>query len=132
MIKEIEAKTILSTSKHPSSWFGAKYIMNIYRGCEHKCIYCDSRSECYRIENFDDVIVKINAATLLKSEIRKKRVKGTISTGAMSDPYTLAEKDYKLTSQSLEIIAENRFPVHITTKSNMVLRDIESLIEINK
>ena len=60
MIKEIEAKTILNRSKHPSGWFGVVYGMNIYRGCQHDCIYCDSRSECYQIEKFDDIIVKIN------------------------------------------------------------------------
>lgn len=132
MIKEIQAKTILTTNKSPASWFGVRYNFNIYRGCEHQCIYCDSRSECYRIENFNDVVVKVNAIELLKEELMRKRVKGTIGTGAMSDPYTRAEKDYRLTRQALEVIAERRFPVHIITKSNMILRDADLLEDINR
>jgi len=65
MIKEVVAKGILIPNKHSENWFGAKYTMNIYRGCEHQCIYCDSRSACYQIENFEDVEVKINALELL-------------------------------------------------------------------
>jgi DNA repair photolyase len=132
MIKEIQAKSILVTSKNPSGWFGAKYNMNIYRGCQHGCIYCDSRSECYQIENFDDIIVKANAIELLKSELPRKRIKGTIATGAMSDPYIPLEKQYNLTGQALRVIADHRYPVQITTKSNLVLRDVEMLQEINK
>lgn len=132
MIKEIYSKTILSTNRSPSSWFGAVYTMNIYRGCEHRCIYCDSRSKCYGIENFNDILVKVNAIDLLKAELAKKHKKGTIGTGAMSDPYTPIEKEYKLTQQALKVIAENNTPVHITTKSNIVIRDIDLLQEINK
>jgi len=132
MIKEIQAKTLLTNSKNPSSWFGVKYGMNIYRGCQHQCIYCDSRSECYRIENFNDVLVKVNAVEILRKELSKKRIKGTIGTGAMSDPYTFAEKKYMLTRKALEVIAEFRYPVNIITKSNLILRDIEILQEINK
>ncbi len=69
MIKEIEVKSILSVNEHPSYWFGVKYTMNIYRGCEHRCIYCDSMSQCYRIDNFEDVLVKINAIELLKEQL---------------------------------------------------------------
>ncbi|MCX7748732.1 MAG: radical SAM protein [Clostridia bacterium] len=132
MIKEVNAKTLLSNCKNPSMWFGVKYNMNIYRGCQHGCIYCDSRSECYRIENFDDILVKVNAIDLLKAELPRKRVKGTVGTGAMSDPYGPVEKEYRLTGRALEVIAERRFPVHITTKSNLVLRDVETLQEINR
>ncbi len=106
--------------------------MNIYRGCSHGCIYCDSRSECYRIENFEDIVVKTNAVDLLRKELATKRNKGTIGTGAMSDPYIPTEKEYKLTRNALEVIAQRRFPVHITTKSNLVLRDIDIISEINK
>lgn len=106
MIKEIQAKQILGVNKNPSSWFGIKYIMNIYRGCQHKCIYCDSRSKCYGIDSFEDVLVKVNAAELLKKELSRKRKKVTIGTGAMSDPYTFVEKEYKLTESTLKIIAD--------------------------
>ena len=127
MIKEIEAKTILNKSKQPSGWFGVVYGMNIYRGCQHDCIYCDSRSECYHIEKFDDIIVKINAPELLRKEIAKKRIRGTIGTGAMSDPYIPVEKEYKLMRQCLEIIAEYKYPVHICTKSNLIAEIIRFL-----
>jgi DNA repair photolyase len=132
MIKEIQAKTLLSHIKQPDTWFGLKYNMNLYRGCEHQCIYCDSRSECYQIEKFSDVLVKVNAIPLLRKELASKRVKGTIGTGSMSDPYTHAERRYNLTGQALGIIAEFGFPVHIITKSDMILKDLETLRDINR
>lgn len=132
MIKEIKARVLLSPNKNPSGWFGTKYTFNIYRGCEHKCIYCDSRSLCYQIENFDDVIVKKNAVELLRKELKSKRKKVPLGTGAMSDPYTLSEKNYLLTRGCLETIAQYNYPIHITTKSNLILRDIDILQEINK
>lgn len=132
MIKEIQAKRILNRSKHPSGWFGVVYGMNVYRGCQHNCIYCDSRSECYRIDNFDDIIIKVNAPELLDKELRNKRKRWTVGTGAMSDPYMPIEKDYELTKQCLEIIDKYSFPLQITTKSNLILRDIKLLKSINK
>jgi len=127
MIHEVTAKTLLSSSKQPDPWFGIKYTMNLYRGCQHQCIYCDSRSECYQIENFADVIVKVNAIDLLKKELPRKRVKGTIGTGSMSDPYLPLEATRRLTAQALEVIAENQYPLHALTKSDLVLRDLETL-----
>lgn len=132
MIKEVDGKVLLSRNKRPSAWFGADYLFNIYRGCEHHCIYCDSRSLCYRIDNFDNLIVKRNAVSLLKKELKNKRRKGIIGTGSMSDPYTISEKKYNLTRGCLESISEYRYPVHITTKSNLILRDIDILEEINR
>ncbi|NDJ77935.1 MAG: radical SAM protein [Chloroflexi bacterium] len=132
MIHEIQAKTLLSAVKQPDPWFGLKYNMNLYRGCQHQCIYCDSRSECYGIENFSDVLVKVNAIDLLRRELSRKRVKGMVGTGSMSDPYTFAERQYRLTGQALEVIAQFRFPVHLITKSDMVLKDIDTLDEINR
>lgn len=132
MIKELEAKSMLSTCKKPSSWFGVNYLFNIYRGCQHQCIYCDSRSECYRIEDFNDLIVKTNAPDILRKQLKAKRKKGLVGTGAMGDPYTMAEKKYNLTQKCLEVIADLNYPVHIVTKSNLILRDIEILEEINK
>lgn len=132
MYIELEAKSLLSHVKNPDPLFGLKYNMNLYRGCEHQCIYCDSRSECYGMENFADVVVKINAIDLLRKELASKRVKGTVGTGSMSDPYTPAEKVYNLTGRALEVIAEKRFPVHIITKSDLVLKDRPTLLEINR
>jgi DNA repair photolyase len=132
MIQAIQAKVLLAHIKQPDPWFGLKYNMNLYRGCEHQCIYCDSRSQCYRIETFTDVLVKTNAITLLRQELPRKRVKGTIGTGSMSDPYTPAERHYNLTGQALEVIAEFDFPVHIITKSDLVLKDLDALRDINR
>ena len=133
MIREIQAKTLLSHVKHPDGWFGVKYNMNLYRGCEHHCIYCDSRSECYQIEDFDgELLVKVNAIDLLRQELARKRVKGTIGTGAMQDPYTPSEARLNMTGQALEVIAEWRYPVHIITKSDLILRDLDVLRRINK
>ncbi len=93
MIKQITARVLLSKSKQPDPWFGIKYNMNLYRGCQHQCIYCDSRSECYQIENFADILVKANAIELLRKELPGKRVKGTIGTGSMNDPYMPLEAE---------------------------------------
>jgi DNA repair photolyase len=132
MIREITAKTLLATVKQPDPWFGLKYNLNLYRGCQHQCIYCDSRSECYQIENFADVLVKVNALELLDKELSKKRVKGTIGTGSMNDPYMPAEATRNLTGRALEIIARHGFPVHILTKVTLVLRDLPILQTISR
>lgn len=130
MIKEIQARVILNSVKQPDTWFGLRYNMNLYRGCQHQCIYCDSRSECYQIENFAEILVKSNALELLEKEISRKRLKGTIGFGSMNDPYMPVEADHNLTGQALQIIAKHRFPVHILTKSDLVLRDIPILKQI--
>ena len=132
MIKEIQAKVLLSHVKQPDSWFGLKYGMNLYRGCQHQCIYCDSRSECYQIENFADILVKANGIELLRKELASKRVKGTIGTGSMNDPYMPLERELNLTGRALEVIAQFGFPVHIITKSDLVLRDLDTLCQINQ
>jgi DNA repair photolyase len=132
MIKEIEAKVLLSHVRQPDDWFGLRYNMNLYRGCQHRCIYCDSRSACYRIDDFDgEILVKSNAIELLRRELASKRVKGTIGTGSMHDPYMPVEGDLNLTGEALAVIAEFRFPVHVMTKSDLVLRDMETLRVIN-
>ena len=132
MIKDITAKVLLNTVPQPDDWFGLKYNMNLYRGCQHQCIYCDSRSACYQIENFNDVLVKTNAIQLLRRELSRKRVKGTIGTGSMNDPYMPVEAQRKLTRRALRVIAAFRFPIHIITKSDLVLRDLDILREINQ
>jgi DNA repair photolyase len=132
MIKEIHAKVLLSHVKQPEPWFGLKYNMNLYRGCQHQCIYCDSRSTCFQIENFHDVLVKVNAIELLEDELSRKRVKGTIGTGSMNDPYMPLEEKLDLTGRALEVIARYGFPVHIITKSDLVLRDLEILRRIRR
>jgi len=132
MIKEIQAKTILNTVSGKDDWFGLKYNMNLYRGCQHQCIYCDSRSECYQIENFADIHVKVNAIDLLEDALPRKRVRGTIGLGSMNDPYMPVERKYNLTGRALQVIARNKFPVHIVTKSDLVLKDLETLRQVNQ
>ncbi len=133
LVREIQAKGILNPVKQPDTWFGLRYNMNLYRGCQHQCIYCDSRSECYQIEDFNnEVLVKSNAIELLAQELPRKRIKGTIGTGSMNDPYMPLEADYRLTGRALELIARYRFPVHILTKSDRVLRDRDVIAEINR
>ncbi len=132
MIREITAKALLAHITRPDGLFGIKYNMNLYRGCQHQCIYCDSRSECYGIEDFTDVLVKVNAIELLEDELPRKRVRGLIGTGSMSDPYTPVERQYRLTERALAVIARHRFPVHLITKSDLVLRDADTLVDIQR
>jgi DNA repair photolyase len=132
-VREIQARVLLSHVKQPDTWFGLKYNMNLYRGCQHRCIYCDSRSECYQIEDFDnEVLVKANALDLLPRELASKRVKGTIGLGAMNDPYMPLERDVSLTGRALHAIARFGFPVHVLTKSDLVLRDLDTLCAISE
>jgi DNA repair photolyase len=126
----VPAKTIISGYSEGNSWFGDNYNMNIYKGCCHGCIYCDSRSECYRIDDFDQVRAKDNALVLIARELRSKRRKGVVGTGAMSDPYNLYEKEYRLTRGALELIDANGFGASIATKSDLVTRDIDVLSSI--
>jgi DNA repair photolyase len=132
VIHEVTAKSLLMAVRGNDRVFGLRYNFNIYRGCPHQCIYCDSRSECYGIEDFRDVIVKINAAKLLAKELPRKRIKGPIGTGSMSDPYNPVERKYGLTRRALEIIAAHGFPVHIITKSDLVTRDADLLEQIEQ
>lgn len=107
--------------------------MNIYRGCSHGCIYCDSRSECYQMDHeFEDIEVKINAPKLLEDALKRKRTVSMIATGAMSDPYMHCEKELKLTRQCLEIIKKYGFGISLLTKSDLVLRDLDLICEINR
>ena len=110
-----------------------KWGMNIYRGCQHGCIYCDSRSKCYQFTHeFEDIEVKQNAPQLLEEALRKKRKRCMIGTGSMGDPYIPAEKELCITRSCLEIIERYGFGATVLTKSDLVLRDIELFERINK
>ena len=107
--------------------------MNIYRGCLHGCIYCDSRSNCYQMDHaFEDIEIKENAVELLEDSIKHKRKKCMIGTGSMCDPYMPIEKDLKLMRSCLEVIAKYEFGATIITKSDLVLRDLDLFEKINK
>ncbi len=107
--------------------------MNLYRGCTHGCIYCDSRSKCYNMQHdFEDIEVKTNALELLEDALRRKRKKCMIGTGAMCDPYMHIEKELKLTQRCLELIDSYGFGLAIQTKSDLILRDLELLKGINR
>ena len=109
------------------------YGMNIYRGCSHGCIYCDSRSKCYQFTHpFEDIEVKQNAPQLLEKALKTKRKKCMIGTGSMSDPYMHCEEDLRLTRRCLEIIHRYGFGAAIQTKSDRILRDIDLIDEINQ
>lgn len=132
MTRPIAARVLLSSNPRPDPWFGIRYTMNLYRGCQHQCVYCDSRSECYGIDDFADVQVKTNALELLERELRRKRTRGTVGTGSMNDPYMPLEGEIGLTGRALEILARHEFPVHVITKSTLVLRDLEVLRRISR
>ena len=107
--------------------------MNIYRGCTHGCIYCDSRSKCYQFtHDFEDIEVKQNAPELLEETLRRKRKRCMIGTGSMCDPYIPLEKELGLMRRCLEIIDRYGFGVTPQTKSDLIMRDIDLLADINK
>jgi len=127
----IPAKTIVTKTKS-AEWFGAAYNMNIYRGCPHGCIYCDSRSDCYRIEDFDRVRAKEHALQIIRDDLNRKVKKGVVGTGAMSDPYNPFEKELNLTRHALELLYAFEFGAAIATKSPLVTRDIDVLQDIKR
>lgn len=128
----IPAKTIVSGYQKSNPWFGINYNMNIYKGCCHGCIYCDSRSDCYRVEHFDVVRAKENALAVIRDDLQRKRKKGVVGTGAMSDPYNPFERELKLTRNTLELLNAYQFGVAIATKSDLITRDIPILQAIGQ
>ena len=107
--------------------------INVYRGCQHGCIYCDARSSCYQMKHlFEDIEVKQNAPELLDAALRSRRRPTMIGTGAMCDPYMPLERELKLTRRCLEVIEKHGFGATVLTKSDLVLRDLELLQQINR
>lgn len=120
---EVNAKGILSASNG----------MNLYRGCLHGCIYCDSRSECYHMEHaFEDIEIKANAIELLEGALRRKRSRCMLATGSMTDPYIPIEKERKMVRRALELALQYGFGFTLITKSDLVLRDLDLLKAINE
>ncbi|MGI5100180.1 radical SAM protein [Treponema vincentii] len=119
----VQAKGILST----------KNGMNLYRGCTHGCIYCDSRSDCYQIKHtFEDIEIKENAIELLETALRRKRNKCMIGTGSMTDPYMPLEGQIGMTRKAIETVYRYGFGFTVITKSPLILRDLELLQAVNK
>ena len=119
--------------KEVKSILSANNGMNIYRGCTHGCIYCDSRSKCYSFDHdFEDVEIKDNCVNLLEQKLLSKRNKCMIGTGSMTDPYMPLEQTIENTKKCLELIEKYSYGVAIQTKSNLILRDLELLKKINK
>lgn len=130
-MQTVQCKTVLQKNKS-TEWFGNDYNMNLYRGCCHGCIYCDSRSECYHIDNFDTVRAKENCIEILRNELQRKVRTGVIGTGATSDPYNPFEKTERLTEKSLMLIDAYEFGVTTITKSSLITRDIALYKQISE
>ena len=120
----IPAKHILIRSKS-TAWFGTDHTVNLYRGCCHGCLYCDSRSDCYRNPNFDRVTAKADALRILRDELARKVRPAFIGMGAMSDPYNPFEEELLLTRHALELIDAYDCGVSVDTKSDLIVRDVD-------
>lgn len=127
----IPAKHLLHRSR-TTEWFGTDHTMNIYRGCCHGCLYCDSRSDCYQDNRFDQVRAKADALRILRDDLARKVRPAFISTGSMSDPYNPFEKELLLTRHALELIDAYDCGVAIATKSDLIARDIDVLTSIQR
>lgn len=127
----IPAKHILTRNKS-TDWFGTVHTMNLYRGCPHGCIYCDSRSECYGDDDFDRVKGKEKALEILRDELRRKVRPAFIAMGSMSDPYNPVEKELELTRKALMLIHAYEHGVAVCTKSDLILRDADLYADIQE
>ncbi len=132
-METIKAKHILQRNK-PSMdfWIYHDYNMNLYHGCSHGCIYCDSRSDCYGLENFDTIKPKENAIRILENDLFSKRKKGVVGMGSMSDPYNPLETKLELTRQALKLFKQYGFGTSVITKSHTIVRDIDLYKAINE
>ena len=133
---EVEAKNILTKHKFRDNWFWDRYAINPYRGCQFACNYCDAITEKYLVhKDFRDfsriIYVKKNAPELLEEEVEKIKP-DVVAMSGVTDSYQPAEKKYELTRKILEILAKHKFSVHIITKSDLVVRDVDMLKEIAK
>ena len=120
----IPAKHLLHRSRS-TEWFGTDHTMNLYRGCCHGCLYCDSRGSCYQDPDFDRVKAKADALRLLRDELARKAKPAFITMGSMSDPYNPFEEELQLTRHALELIDAYQCGVAAATKSGLIVRDID-------
>ncbi|MEQ8335745.1 MAG: radical SAM protein [Cyclobacteriaceae bacterium] len=135
MAREIIAKTVLNRKKKRDPWFLDDYTFNPYSGCAFNCLYCYIRGSKYGIHMEYNLGVKINSIEVLEKQLAlraKKGDHGFIVLSSATDPYLKIEKDYQLTREALKVILKYRFPVHVITKSDLVLRDFDLLEEIDR
>lgn len=128
-METVPAKHLLHRSRS-TQWFGTDHTMNLYRGCCHGCLYCDSRSDCYRPGDFDRVRAKADALRILRDDLARKARPAFICTGSMSDPYNPFERELELTRHALELIDAYGCGTAIATKSDLIVRDIDILTSI--
>lgn len=139
-VNEIKAKSVLRKHKKVDSWFISRYGMNLYRGCQHNCAYCDGRAEGYYVDgDFGcEVEIKTNAAELLEKEMNPSRKRVPLKKGFMmlgggvNDTYQPVNKKYSLSRKALAVIEKYNFPVHVLTKSTLVEHDLDLLQQINR
>ncbi len=135
MVSEIESKTILNKTKRRDPWFLDDYTLNPFSACSFNCLYCYIRGSKYGEHMEKKLAVKVNAVDLLKKELARRAKKeqyGIIVLSSATDPYLKIEEEIGLTRQLLKVILEHRFPVHMITKSNLIVRDIDLLQEIDR
>ncbi len=129
----IKVKSILQTVTYNGDfWFGLDYNINLYRGCSFGFLYCDSRSDVYRVDNFDTIRAKENAIQILEQELKRKKKRGVVGLGAMSDSNNLMEKSLEYTRFTLKLLAKYGFGISLETKSKSVVRDIDLFKEVEK
>jgi DNA repair photolyase len=131
-METVQARQLLTPLHASDHFFHSDYNLNLYRGCSHGCIYCDSRSVCYQLDRFDQVRVKEDALSMLREELRRKRKPGLVSTGAMSDPYNPFEKELEVTRGALLLLKQYGFGAGFTTKSSLAARDAGVLYDISR
>ena len=136
LIKNVDIYERMTAMKHHYARYktilSPKNGMNLYRGCTHGCIYCDSRSVCYQMKHdFEDIEVKKDAPRILESQLLKRRGRYMVSTGAMTDPYIHLDEELQVTRKCLEVIEKYEFELAILTKSSRIMRDIDILYGIN-
>lgn len=127
----ISAKHLLHRSRS-TEWFGTDHTMNLYRGCCHGCLYCDSRSDCYQPGEFDTVLAKEDALRILRDDLARKVRPAFIAMGSMSDPYNPFEEELQLTRHALELIDAYGCGAAVATKSDLIVRDIDILTSIQR
>jgi DNA repair photolyase len=135
MPQDILIKSLLNKTKRRDPWFLDDYTINPYSGCSFNCLYCYIRGSKYGINMAEKVSIKSNALEILEKQLSlraRKKQYGVIVLSSATDPYLHFEKETLLTRNILELILKYNFPVHIITKSDLVIRDFDLLEKINK